>query len=313
MQESMYKYMKLGIVHFMAFPTALRGEGPIAESVSKIAEDDFFTAIELTWIKDATEKEKTKAILEASALAVAYAAQPAVLTTPLNPNSLDDAERQKAVNTLKQEIDSAYDMNAVGIAFLSGKDPGDEQRKDATAALIATTQELCDYAKSNARPRGLNAKSKGSLKVVLETFDRAIDKKSLIGPSDEAAAFAEAVNRGNFGLMVDLSHLPIQFESPKEALTNVKDYLVHIHVGNCMMKDSDHPGYGDMHPRFGIEGGENDVEELTEFLAALFDIGYLGEGKQPFVSFEVKPLEGETSELVIANAKRTMREAWLRL
>lgn len=302
MQESMYKYMKLGIVHFMAFPTALRGEGPIAESVSKIAEDDFFTAIELTWVKDAAEKKKTKAILEASALAVAYAAQPAVLTTPLNPNSLDDVERQKAVNILKQEIDSAYYMNAVGIAFLSGKDPGDAQRKDATAALVATTQELCDYAKS-----------KGDLKVVLETFDRAIDKKSLIGPSDEAAAFAEAVNRGNFGLMVDLSHLPIQFESAKETLANVKDYLVHAHVGNCIMKDSNHPGYGDMHPRFGIEGGENDVEELTEFLAALFDIGYLGEGKQPFVSFEVKPLEGETSELVIANAKRTMREAWLRL
>lgn len=302
MQESMYKYMKLGIVHFMAFPSTLRGEGPIVESVTKIAEDDFFTAIELTWIKDAAEKKKTKAILEASGLAVAYAAQPAVLTTPLNPNSLDDAERRKAVNTLKQEIDSAYDMNAVGIAFLSGKDPGDAQRKDATAALVATTQELCDYAKS-----------KGDLKVVLETFDRTIDKKSLIGPSDEAAAFAESVNRANFGLMVDLSHLPIQFESSKEALTNVKDYLVHAHVGNCIMKDSSHSGYGDMHPRFGIKGGENDVEELTEFLAALFDIGYLGEGKQPFVSFEIKPLEGETSGLVIANAKRTMREAWLRL
>jgi sugar phosphate isomerase/epimerase len=302
MQESMYKYMKLGIVHFMAFPSVLRGEGPIAESVTKIAEDDFFTAIELTWIKDPVEKKKTKAILEASALAVAYAAQPAVLTTPLNPNSLDDAERQKAVNTLKQEIDSAYDMNAVGIAYLSGKDPGDAQRKDATAALVATTQELCDYAKS-----------KGDLKIVLETFDRTIDKKSLIGPSDEAAAFAEAVNRANFGLMVDLSHLPIQFESAKEALTNVKDYLVHAHVGNCIMKDSSHPGYGDMHPRFGIKGGENDVEELTEFLVTLFDIGYLREGKQPFVSFEVKPLAGETSELVIANAKRTMREAWLRL
>ncbi|MFQ6043197.1 MAG: sugar phosphate isomerase/epimerase family protein [Candidatus Poribacteria bacterium] len=302
MRESMYKYMKLGIVHFMAFPTALRGEGPIAESVSKIAEDDFFSAIELTWIKDAAEKEKTKAILEASSLAVAYAAQPAVLTTPLNPNSLDDAERRKAVDTLKGEIDSAYDMNAVGIAFLSGKDPGDEQRKDAMAALIATTQELCDYAKS-----------KGNLKVVLETFDRAIDKKALIGPSDEAAAFAETVNRANFGLMVDLSHLPIQFESAKQSLSNVKDYLVHAHVGNCIVKDSDHPGYGDMHPRFGIEGGENGVEELTEFLAVLFDVGYLGEGKQPFVSFEVKPLEDETSEIVIANAKRTMREAWIRL
>ncbi len=302
MQESMYKYMKLGIVHFMAFPETLRGEGAIAETVSKIAEDDFFTAIELTWIKDAAEKEKTKAILESSGLAVAYAAQPAVLTTPLNPNSLDEAERQKAVDVLKAEINSAYDIGAVGLAFLSGKDPGKEQRADATAALLATVCELCDYATSL-----------GDLKIVLETFDRDIDKKSLVGPSDEAAAFAESVKRGNFGLMVDLSHLPLQNESPQVALGNVKDYLVHAHIGNCIMRDADHPGYGDMHPSFGIEGGENDVAELTEFLATLFDIGYLSDGKQPFVSFEVKPLEGETSEIVIANAKRKMREAWARL
>ena len=123
MTESMYKYMKLGIVHFMAFPDALRGEGPIAESVAKIAADEYFTAIELTWVKDPDEKAKVKQVLETSGLAVAYAAQPAVLTTPLDPNSLDDAVRQQAIDCLKGEIDSAYGMGARGIAFLSGKDP----------------------------------------------------------------------------------------------------------------------------------------------------------------------------------------------
>jgi len=46
-------------------------------------------------------------------------------------------------------------------------------------------------------------------------------------------------------------------------------------------------------------------------LDVLFDIGYLGSGNDlPFVSFEVKPMEGESSEVVITNAKRTLREAW---
>ena len=30
MNESMYKYMKVGIIHFMAFPSTIKGDGPIA-------------------------------------------------------------------------------------------------------------------------------------------------------------------------------------------------------------------------------------------------------------------------------------------
>ena len=39
----------------------------------------------------------------------------------------------------------------------------------------------------------------------------------------------------------------------------------------------------------------------------------LSEGKQNVVAFEVKPLSGESSEVVIANAKRTLMEAWAKL
>lgn len=46
-----------------------------------------------------------------------------------------------------------------------------------------------------------------------------------------------------------------------------------------------------------------------EFLRELFIIDYLGEGKRPIVAFEVKPLPGESSEMVIVGAKRTPVEA----
>jgi len=301
MQDSIYKYMKIGIVHFMAFPEgdSLHGNGPIAETVKKIATDDFFTAIELTWVSDEDEKEKVKKILETSGLAVGFAAQPPVLTIPLNPNSLDETEREEAEKVLKEQIDTAYYLGAGGMAFLSGKDPGEDKRQEAMASLAQTCQELCDYAKS-----------KGDLMVELETFDYDIDKKSLIGPSDLAVELAEMVNRNNFGLLMDLSHFPIQHEATYSALHNAKDYLVHAHMGNCIMKEGV-PGYGDAHPRFGHPDGENDVYEVAEFLEGLFDIGFLGcDGELPIVSFEVKPMEGESSEVVIANAKRTLKEAW---
>jgi len=306
MQESVYKYMKVGIIHFMAYPSTITGEGPIVETITKIAEDDFFTAIEITWIKDPEVRAKAKEVLMTSGLAVGYGAQPAVLLTPLNPNSLDEDERKKAVEVLKGQVDEAHYMGAGRMAFLSGKDPCPECGQDARApereaaveALIKTTRELCDYAET----KGMG--------ITLETFDRVVDKKALIGPSDEAAAFAEAVNRCNFGLMVDLSHLPLLNESSEQCAEAVKDHLVHLHVGNCVMRDESHPAYGDAHPRFGIEGGENSVEELAEYLYAFMDVGFLDGEHQPFMSFEVKPLEGESSEVVIANAKRTLTQAW---
>jgi hypothetical protein len=29
MNDSLYKYMKVGLVHFMAYPATIKGEGPI--------------------------------------------------------------------------------------------------------------------------------------------------------------------------------------------------------------------------------------------------------------------------------------------
>ena len=301
MQESIYKFMKPGLVHFMAYPETMGGEGPILETLAETAADDFFTAVEIPRYKDPEVRKKARALLESAGLTIAYAAQLAVLVPGLNPNSLDEAERTKAVDALKEEINIAYEMGAVGLAFLSGKDPGDENREAAKEALVKTCKELCAYAKD-----------KGDLKIVIETFDRTIEKMALIGPSKDAAEVAEGVGEDNFGLMVDLSHLPLQGETAEEALKNVAPYLAHAHMGNCVMRDENHPAYGDKHPRFGIPGGENSVAELREYLGVLLDIGFLGENL-PIVSFEVRPMEGETSAAVIANAKRTLKAAWASL
>ena len=304
MQESMYKFMKVGLIHFMAYPQVMRGEGPVLETLQKIAEDDFFTAVEVSWIKDAKVRVKAKKLLEMSHLTVAYGAQPRLLINNLNLNSFNEEERKMAVREIKAGVDEAYEIGAKGLAFLSGDDPGEEGREQARKLLVSSIKEICDYAKS-----------KGDLGITLEIFDQEIDKKCLIGPANEARKLAAEIRKefDNFGLLVDLSHLPLLNETPTEAIIPVKDYLVHAHMGNCIMRDKEHPGYGDQHPRFGIIGGENDVKELTEFLKVLLDIGFLNYQNPPIVSFEVKPLAGESSEVVIANAKRVLKEAWARV
>lgn len=113
--------------------------------------------------------------------------------------------------------------------------------------------------------------------------------------------------------MVDLSHIPMLRETIEEAIIPIKDYIVHAHMGNCVIKDPKLPAYGDLHPRFGFPDSENDVEQLTEYLRVLRKIGFINEENPPIVSFEVKPFGDEDPDLVIANAKRVLNIAWSRV
>jgi len=303
MNDSLYKYMKPGLVHFMAFPSTIKGEGPIIETIKKLALDEYFTAIEITTIKDDEERKLVRKMLETSHMTVAYGAQPRLLTTGLNINDLNEEGRQKALTNLKAGVDEAYELGATGFAFLSGK--YEESTKEASyQALVKSTKEICAYVKA-----------RGNMKVALEVFDYDVDKKSLIGPASLALRYAKEIREehAHFGLMVDLSHIPLIHETIEESLLPVKDYIIHAHIGNCVVKSPELPAYGDVHPRFGFPNGENDVDQVVDYLRVLLEIGFLNTANPPIVSFEIKPFGDEDADIVIANAKRTLNEAWARV
>lgn len=295
--------MKVGLVHFMAYPSTLKGEGPVVETIKKIILDDYFSAIEITTIKDPTEREAVKAMLESSHMTVAYGAQPRLLTSGLNVNSLNEDARLCALDNLKNGIDEAYEIGASSFAFLSGNYE-ESSKEESYQALVKSTREVCAYAAG-----------KGNMKIALEVFDYDVDKKSLIGPAGLALRYAREirVEYPGFGLMVDLSHIPLIHETIEESLIPVKDYIVHAHIGNCVVKSPDMPAYGDVHPRFGFPNSENDVDQVVDYLRVLLNIGYLNTAKPPVVSFEIRPVGSEDPDIVIANAKRTLNEAWARV
>ncbi|MDP6380791.1 MAG: sugar phosphate isomerase/epimerase, partial [Phycisphaerae bacterium] len=108
MPDSMYRYLEVGLVHFMAYPAAMKQDNKvIVDSVASLAADSYFNVIEMMRIDDETVRGEVKSIIEPSGLKIAYAAQPAVLGGKLNINSLDAAERTKAVDVLKSEADMA--------------------------------------------------------------------------------------------------------------------------------------------------------------------------------------------------------------
>ena len=295
--------LPLGIVHFMAYPQTIRGEGPILETLSELVTDPDFSLLEITHIHDKNVRHEANQMLQDHGKRCAFGSQPCLLIHKLNLNAPDEAKRKEALDVLEACTDEAVEMNAEALVFLSGKDPGPEYRSEAMKWFAESVQDICTYAQ-RANPH---------LKVILETFDRVpYGKNALVGPTEQAVALADQIRSEyhNFWLMLDLSHLPLLQESPSHALTNAQGRLGHIHIGNCVMRDPKHPAYGDEHPAFGIEDGENDAPELATFLKVLDECGYLNPEHPGTVSFEVKPLADETTAAVITNAKETLRNAW---
>jgi sugar phosphate isomerase/epimerase len=305
MNTPLQHVIRPGIVHFMAFPATMKGEGPILETCRQILTDPYFEIIEISWIKDAAVRAQVKAMIASAGVEAKYGGQPRLLSQKLDLNSADESMRQRAVAEIKSAVDEAAELGIRDVGLLSGLDVPVAERPAAMDRLEKSLVELCRHAANH------------NCNIVLEVFDRDIDKKALIGPAASAREIATRVKRSckNFGLMVDLSHIPLLGESPAQALLPVREHIAHIHIGNAYFKERNDPAWGDQHPRFGYPGGANDVPEIVEFLRVLFQIGYLkADGSvRGGVSFEIKPLPGEDSGVMIAAAKRKLNEAWAQL
>ncbi len=302
MRESLHDYMRVGLVHFMAYPECMGGDGPIVETVQRLCTDPFFEVLEITRINDAEQRRQVRECCEQAGVMLGFGAQPILLGGTLDLNHPDAADRGRAVAAVVAGIDQAAEMGIGRVAVLSGR--VSEDKAAAMDRLIESLLGLCDHAATHG------------IEVVLETFDQvSYGKNCLIGSTRDAVQVSEAVRRRHpsFGLMLDMSHLPLQGEEFAAAIAEAGDHLVHAHIGNCAMDDPAHPAYGDNHPRFGAPGTRNGVKELTAFLRVLLDAGYIGREARRIVSFEVKPMAGEMPDAVVAGSKRALVEAWRRV
>ena len=301
--------MKMGIVHPMLFPETKLGEGPVLETIEGIVKDPFFEVIDVSWIKNDRVKKKAAHLMKMAQIGVVYTQGFVAYAKCLNPHALETKERRRSLQEIKRSMDEALSLGAGIFQMIGGPDPGPIKRKEAKKYFVESLCEVCQYASVNAGSHNMI--------ISLENLDRNIDKKFLIGPTSEAVEVIQSVRRDfpNIGLTLDLAHLPLLSESPEAAVTTAKEYLVHVHLGNCVLKDKNHARFGDTHPPFGVEGGEVGVYQLAEFLGALVKIGFFTatDDDRPVVSFEIVPSQGDSPEVLIAAAKRVLARAWSRV
>ena len=300
MRDPIQRYFQVGLVSGMMYAPMMK-EGPSAwpKLVREIAKDDYFDVVEVNPLPNDEVRQEVAALAAQGHMRLVQNAHGRLMAAGLNPNDVDEAGRQAAEDALIKGVDEAASLGSQTMGMLSGRWTP-ETRELCFKQLVKTVVNVCKYAQT-----------KGIL-VELEVFDHDIAKCSLLGPAPFAARFAAEVlsQVPNFGLMVDLSHIPMTYETSAQVISTLRPYITHFHFGNTVCTDPAAEAYGDEHPRFGFPGSSNDTAEVVEFLRALRDNGFFCAENPYILTYEVKPWKDEDIAVVVANSKRVLNRAW---
>ncbi len=303
MRDPIQRYFQVGLVSAMMYAPALK-EGPSAwpKLVRAIAMDDYFNVVELNPLPNDEVRAQVAAIVEQSHMKLVQNAHGRLMSAGLNPNDVNEEGRQAAEAALMAGVDEAASLGSPTMGMLSGPWTM-ETREECFQQLVKTVVNVCKYAQT-----------KGIL-VELEVFDHDIAKRSLLGPAPLAARFAAEVRKQvpNFGLMADLSHFPMTYETSAQVISTLRPYITHFHFGNTVCQDPTAVAYGDEHPRFGFPNSSNDTAEVLDFLRVLKENGFFCPENPYVLTFEVKPWGDEDIDVIIANSKRVLNRAWAML
>ncbi len=203
-----------------------------------------------------------------------------------------------ALLVFKDQISVAGSIGAKGYLFTSGSNVDKKRRK----AAIKKFKDFCRWFCSRL--------SKYRIVAMIEPFDTDVDKKFLIGPTEECAEVIDSLGIENLGIELDFAHVPLLRESFYGAVKNTHKFLKRVHLGNCVLKNSDSKWYGDKHPPIGIEGGEINTEEVAGILSALLKFGYLNKKTRNPLVLEIRPFDNMSQAESVADNLKKIEQAW---
>lgn len=299
MKNDIREYARIGFAHHMLYPQCMIDPDYHVQTLEAFLKRDDFEALDCCIPYGEERRRRLIGQVSRCGKDVFYAAHLYLYgTLTLGSPSLQVQEISKLF--FEEQIELAAAVGAGGITFGSGAAPDKSERKGALAAF----EDFCGWFCRALRPHGMAA--------LLEPFDWATAKKYLYGPSEECVAFIRSFEPeiDNFAILLDFAHVPLMQESFEHVVKTTAPYLERVHLGNCVMKDADHPLFGDQHPPMGIEGGEIDVPELAEILRCLLAVGYLNTEDRKGLVFEVKPFPDRTSEETATDQVERLRAAW---
>ena len=268
----------LGVNHQFLFPRAIENPQAHTRTLQEASAYDNIDALDC-WLWRGSRAEEERRILLDSGKIINYNIGDRYGERPLFPVSPIEKEQTRAYDTLMREIEYALSVNSKKIVFASGPDYPQNR--------VAASQRLFDLVLK------IGKQLPKDVMLALEPTDRDMDKFFLFGPLPETVSFVAAMKDAgvNIGILLDMCHIPIIHETLDSALEQAKEHLVHIHLGNCLIRNPKSPFFGDKHIPWDYPEGEFSSKDGIYFLKRLTEIGYFS-NPGATVSFEMRPIAG---------------------
>ena len=300
MKGDIREYARLGLVHHMLYPHSMKDGDEHVRTLAEFVKREDIETFDCCLPYGAKLREKLVPLVrDCGKSEVAFC----IHVFPFDKFYLSSPipHEQGQVRLIIQDIvDQAGMVGATGFVF----GPGGPSAAVATEEHFAAFADFCRWLCGRLAVHGITA--------MLEPFDWLVDKKFLYGPTQSCVELAEQLQPecGNFGIELDMAHVPLMGESFEQAIKTVGPHLKRVHLGNCVLKDKSSPLYGDWHPPIGAPGGEIGVPEVTEILRLLLEIGYLDRDQRGNLLIEMKPMPGDTVEETVADCFARVEQAW---
>jgi len=299
MKDDIRDYARLGLVHHLLFPRCMDDADHHAATLAKFVGRSDIETLDCCIPYGEGRRARLVPLVRRCGKEVVYATH----LFPLRKIAFATTSppEQGLVRTvLRDQVAMAAAIGAKGMIFASGADVAEAERPAARAAFA----DFCRWLCAQLEPHGITA--------MLEPFDRTIDKRFLYGPSVECVELIRSLEgeADNLGIELDMAHLPLMGESFAHAIRTCAPYLRRVHLGNCVLRDTASPLYGDQHPPIGIEGGEIDVPQVAEILRLLLDAGYLSRERRGALVVEMQPFPGRSAEETVLDSMQRILRAW---
>lgn len=300
MSGSLTEFARLGLVHHMLYARSVEDPDFHVTTLEAMVQRTDIETLDCCLPYGVERQARLARAIRASGKEhVAFA----IHLFPLRKLSLAStlyAEQAQARLLVENMIAQAVAIGATGFVFASGGPP----HAEATAGHHRAFLEFCRWLCERLAPHHIDA--------LLEPFDFDHDKKFLYGPLDRNLELVARLREEfpNVGIELDMAHLPLMREGFASAIQRSAPWLKRVHLGNCVSRDRLDPFYGDRHPPIGYPGGDIDVPQLVEILAALKAAKFLRRDNRGDLLVEINPFPGKSAEESVADNFRRVREAW---
>lgn len=269
-----------------------------AEVIRRVAELDFYRAVETSVVTDDGKGKEIYSLCQESGLYWTCWASVYINAEGLNLSSVDSDERRRSVRRISELMDIAAQSGANAFSVLSGPRP----REDALlpSAIAYACESMVELAN--------RARACPDLRLLIEPLDRDVHKRGTIGTAREAAALIRQARQVNpeVYMVWDSSHMMLQERDLKGSLNAAGDTIGHVHLCNAVTE----PGselYGDYHLMPGAPG-YLDEACAAEILRCISGMDLIPEGIPVAVEARPEADAWGAEEIARTFLKRAMEE-----